>query len=166
MPVLATVRNTGTHTAHHLLRHFKLHFLTEDIQADRRLWFGHAETENLPRFAEKRAVDGPMILTMRHPLLVADSWRRRGRKVGEDFKAMWRNLFSLQGEDTYWLPIDTPDRDRRLEALSTRLGVDLDDDWPVHGHYEGDLGANGMDHAELVEFCQTLPFGQFYGDIR
>ena len=88
--------------------------------------------------------------------------------MNKRFRAMWRNLFALQEQHKgLWLPIDTPDRDMRLQAISERLGIELTTDWTPKGVAGDDFTyRKGMTLAEVRGFYQTLPFAQFYGDMK
>lgn len=165
MTVLATVRNTGTQfTAalleQHLVRHNGLYEPPEGGD----LWISHTETDKMHRIREKCEQDGPLILTMRHPVNVAQSWIKRGKQISGWFCEMWENLFSLKAEfeDSFWLPIDTEDRDHRLALIGERLGISLDTDWTP----KGVTGNNwpyieGMTVTEAAAYLRTLPFEQF-----
>lgn len=145
MPVLTTVRHSGSHTALGILeQHFTRHYPTETRQAARIVWFGHTETDKLPLLRQRATEDGPLIATMRHPLDVANSWRRRGLPLDGWFFQMWVNLFSLvDAFDGLWLPMDTPDRDDYLERISEALGVDFETDWTRAGVFYGERSCDG-----------------------
>lgn len=139
MPVLATVRNSGSHFALKVLgEHYERNYLSEDVHGDP-LWFGHVENENLSTIKAKAEDYGPLILTMRNPVAVASSWIKRGKELDGMFKDMWRNLFQLKAEveDSYWLPVDTHDREARLRIIGERLSKDLSTDWMPQGVFYG-----------------------------
>lgn len=165
--ILVSVRNTGTHFwAAVLEEHFERHYLTEDLRSDP-LWLSHTETDKMGAIRAK-AADYPLFLPMRHPMDVARSWMRRGKGMDHWFRAMWRNLFELKAgfEDSYWLPIDTTDREGYLDAARERLRAPLATDWVPRGVTGNDYPyRGGMTLLEAQEFFLTLPFGQFYGDI-
>lgn len=170
MTVLATVRNTGSHTIHNILSPLgQMHFLTEDIQADDRFWFGHCESENLSLIELRMILEPPLILAMRDPIEVARSWIRRSKTLDHTFVSMWNNLFALKTSygDSFWLPVDTPDRDAYLDAIEARIGVELNRDWTRKGVFTAQnyQWSSGMTVAEAREFLMTLPFGQFGYDF-
>jgi len=97
---------------------------------------------------------------MRNPMDVARSWLKRGMVLDDWFRNMWTNLFALHDEfDGLWLPVDTPDRDMRLLAVSRRLGVPLHTDWTPQNVSDRECVAE-LD--ECRAFFRTLPFDEFY----
>ena len=69
-----------------------------------------------------------IISPIRDPFDTWQSWQRRGSE--QDFFTPWFN-FSQAWEqlDVTVLPIDTPDRDKHLKALSIKLSTELYTDW-------------------------------------
>ena len=104
-----------------------------------------------------------LISTMRNPMDVAVSWIHRGLPLDQWFRDLWTNLFALQAEyNGMWLPVDTPDRDERLKAISERLGVDIQTDWEHKGvTTHSKEWQSGMTLDEVKGFYATLPFEQF-----
>lgn len=166
MTVLATVRNTGSHTAHNILSPLgEMHFLTEFLHPRHGFWFGHTESENLGMILEKVEDDPPLILNMRHPIDVAQSWIRRSKTVDHTFRGMWQNLFSLKEtvEDSFWLPVDTPDRDVYFDDIQDRLGTFLNRDWTRKGVFTGRVyeWSGGMTITQVIDWAHTMPFDEF-----
>ena len=169
MTVLATVRNTGSHTCHNILAPLgEMHYLTED-QRGPCFWFGHTEATNIPRITKKVEVDGPLILSMRNPRDVCESWIRRSKPLDKTFKQMWSALFNLKSSivDSYWLPVDTEDRDEYLDEIEYRLDTQLNRDWTPKGvftaqNYEW---SGGMTMDEAVDWLRQFPFEQFGYDL-
>lgn len=166
MTVLMTVRNTGSHTAHNIFSDFEMHYLTESPRSDKRFWFGHTENKNMPFcHAKMENGEGPLVLTMRNPRDVCNSWIRRSKNLDNTFKAMWSALWNLKDryEDSYWLPVDTPDRDEHLEAIEDRIGYILNRDWTPKGvftaqNYEW---SGGMTVDEAMHWLSQFPFENF-----
>jgi len=116
---------------------------------------------------------------MRHPMDTFRSWRRRhhDKFTADFFFGMWRTLFELKERaDSFWMPVDTVDRDERLSAIEKRLARALLHDWTpenVYSRYDGPPSRywtswRGPKEAAVVrenearEFFKTLPhFGQF-----
>ena len=170
--LLVTVRHSGSHLALHLLeQRFMRHAMTENYRRDvgvtkPPLWFCHSEPENMPLIHKRMTEAKTLILTMRDPMAIAISWIHRGLPLDKWFKDMWHNLFKLQAEyDGLWLPIDTPDRDMRLQAISGRTGADLHTDWTPRGvTTHAQEWKSGMTLDEVAQFYKTLPLEQFgYG---
>ena len=145
-----------------LEQRFDRHYLTEDRRGDA-VWFGHCEAHWMPLVLQ-RAENNPLILTMRHPLQVFSSWVKRGREADHDFREMWTNLFRLKERfaDSFWLPVDTEDREGRLQAISERLEHQFTTDWrPVCATQNSYQWKGGMTLDEVRGFVATLPFGPF-----
>ena len=67
----------------------------------------------------------PVVVPLRHPLAVAQSWKDRGKPIAshpkhEPMVAMWRTLIDVV-DPLYprYLPIDVPDRDAYFAGLET-----------------------------------------------
>lgn len=167
--LLATVRHSGSHTALNILeQHFHRHYLSEGFRRDvgitkPPLWFGHSEPENMAVIHQRMTEAKTLVLTMRNPMAIAVSWIHRGMPLDKWFKDMWHNLFKLQAEyNGLWLPVDTPDRDIRLGAISERLGVDIKTDWTHKGvTTHAQEWKSGMTLEEVGQFYKTLNFSQF-----
>ena len=167
--LLVTVRHSGSHSALYILEQaYHRHAMTEDHRKDvgitqPPLWFCHSEPENMGVIAKRMAECSLLISTMRNPMDVAISWIHRGIPLNQWFRDLWTNLFSLQAAHKgLWLPVDTPDRDMRLNAISERLGVELKTDWAHKGvTTHSQAWKSGMTLDEVAEFYKTLPFEQF-----
>ena len=173
--LLVTVRHSGSHSALYILEQaYHRHAMTEDHRRDvgitkPPLWFCHSEPENMGVIAKRMAESELLISTMRHPMDVAVSWIHRGIPLNQWFRDLWTNLFKLQAAHKgLWLPVDTPDRDMRLKAISERLGVDLQTDWAHKGvTTHSQEWQSGMTLQEVADFYKTLPFEQFgYEDLK
>lgn len=95
---------------------------------------------------------------------VAKSWIKRRKPMEHIFKAMWTNLFSLKEAypDSFWLPVDSEDRETRLEAISQRLERDLVTDWkPVCATGNNFEWREGMTLDEAKSFYERFDFSQF-----
>ena len=168
--LLATVMHTGTHSACSIFEpYYKRCAITENGLRDyepytgEAYWFSHCDQNNMGAIRGRAKSCGTLILTMRHPMAVAQSWTNRGMVMDDRFRNMWENLFALQkAHDGLWLPVDTPDRDMRLTAISERLGVVLSTDWvPLEHMSVKKPFKGGMTLGDCKEFYTTLPFAQF-----
>lgn len=157
MIALTGVWHTGTHTAKRIL-------------GDAVSVYAHCDRSH--------ELEGwPLVLTMRHPIAVYRSWRRRHGPVGDLFLSMWRTLFELKEgvADSFWLPVDTADRDARLSMIERRLGVDLIHDWsPQNVFFESPCppilnwrawrnpkAFEGLAEAEACKAFRSMPFDEF-----
>lgn len=109
----------------------------------------------------------PLVVPMRHPFRVEQSWKLRKRPLGEMFRAYRTFLDEFWPAGPLLLPIDSPRRDAVLERLSERLGLVLKTDWPVVNGVKG-THAVGLDElepsqraAELAEEMRPI-LAEFY----
>lgn len=76
-----------------------------------------------------------VICPMRHPLLVAQSWRKRGKSLEDrELESYWRmQVDVVDKHKPYYICLDKPDlRDDQVRLINDVLGLDLDPgDWPV-----------------------------------
>lgn len=96
---------------------------------------------------------------------VAESWIKRGKPLDNVFIRMWADLFALHDEysDSFWLPVDTDDKQERLDLISERLGVEFKTRWEVFGHhdkYQGEY-SEGMTLDEVRQLFKPDWFDQF-----
>lgn len=175
---LATVRHSGTHTlAHVLTKYWLRHGLMEEWRRDLDaggclpMWFGHCEPGTMDKLLPRCKESGVVVTTMRHPIDVYWSWRKRGRKVDERFKESWRYLFRIHDEfEAYFVPVDSDNRDEHLARLSERVGVELETDWPrlnSRGEIEKPLGEweGNISEDEAREFLSQFDFSPFGYDL-
>jgi hypothetical protein len=94
------------------VRHSGSHFAQRILGCDR--WI-HADRPDL-------LTKPTTVLTMRHPMMVAQSWLKRGRELDQRFRAEWDNLFHVkQRPNTHWLPVDTEDCRNAFRRYLRRL---------------------------------------------
>ena len=173
--LLCTVRHSGTTSALSILeQQFLRHAMAEKHRRDvgvtlPPLWFCHSEPAKMAIIQKRMAESSLLISTMRNPMDVAVSWIHRGMPLNQWFRDLWTNVFKLQAEHNgLWLPVDTPDRELRLKAISERLEVDLKTDWAHKGvTTHSQQWKSGMTLDEVRDFYKTLPFEQFgYEDFK
>lgn len=76
-----------------------------------------------------------IIVPLRHPLAVAQSWVNRGKPIRwhpkhEAMCVMWRTLIDVVAPLLpMYLPLDLPSRDHYLHRISAAIGEKLDTDW-------------------------------------
>jgi len=70
----------------------------------------------------------PVISTMRHPVRILESHRRRGEDLPM-VEEQFRNFEKLK--DPIIIHVDRQNRDEYLARASKRLGLDLTTDWPL-----------------------------------
>lgn len=76
-----------------------------------------------------------IVVPLRHPMRVAESWKRRGKPIAEHpvhepMLAMWRNLIEvIDPLKPVYVPIDNGQRELALKGLGRRIGRMLETDW-------------------------------------
>lgn len=101
---------------------------------------------------------GLIISPIRDPWQTYRSWVTRGRSLA-GFDRAWRNFnAAFERLDVAVVPIDTPDRDEHLAALSERLERDLSTDWAAEN-----VGPPAVEIARLtLDHIYNLPVVQKY----
>ena len=124
-----TIQHTGTKL---LARMFgDIHWASFNENTDDResvLYLGHLTVNSIE--AIKR-LSHPIIVPLRHPYLVAESWQRRGKPLTElvdNFRLLVNEIDKL---DPHYLPVDIKDRDRYLDLINRDLGLNLSTEWKV-----------------------------------
>ena len=83
-----------------------------------------------------------LVVPMRHPMAVAQSWANRGKPIAEHpvhepMIKLFRNLIEhVVPLNPLYLPVDVPNRDKYLRALSDVVGRELKTDWAPASHHE------------------------------
>ncbi len=96
------------------------------LKLDHRYW-AHLREPN----ALVIATQAFTIVPLRSYERVQFSWARRGMDL-EDLKRQWIEIHKV---DAFFLPLDSDDRDQRLEQLSQMLGTPLKTDWQPTNHW-------------------------------
>ena len=82
------------------------------------------------------------------------------------FCSMWENLFHLSQYESYWLPVDSADREQRLALIAERFDAPCETSWQPVGESTGEvIWREGMTLDEAREFFLGLPFEQFGYEI-
>lgn len=125
-------------------------------------FFTHIHTYNAP-LHQMRFEQYPTIVALRHPLLVATSWKKRGKEVSE-MCVLWYILVEMLDKyDPYYLPVDHKDRDLYLQKINEGLGLDLKTDWPMVNSKHNTLKPEdlGEDQEQVDRLCNNIkPFLQ------
>lgn len=125
-------------------------------------YFSHIYTYNAP-LHKMRMEQYPTIIVMRHPLLVATSWKKRGMDIGEMCIAWYILAEQLDQYNPYYLPVDHKDRDLYLQKINEGLGLDLKTDWPMVNSKHNTLKPEdlGEDQEQVDRLCNNIkPFLQ------
>lgn len=89
-----------------------------------------------------------VVIPMRHPDAVTTSWVRRGADL-DRLAALWVEL--RNHESALFIPVDHPDRDTYLAAVSESIGYKLTTDWqPYNAEFDGGKETNASAEAGWV----------------
>lgn len=160
MICLASVVHSGTRFMQQsVLRDF--HFL-DSGGVSRHACHHHIAPDQLGRIQGWAAKGYVLVVPLRHPVSIFESWSRRG----EDLSALDEQFGILENHvaplGPYYVAIDHAERDRQLEVLSDRIGVELSTDWAPVGHEVGSRSAS-PECRELAEFWLSRePWRGFY----
>jgi len=98
----------------------------------------HLYDGNMRHFKSWLGEKNTIVIPLRDPQTTLKGWIKRG-EIGDSvpnhshFNHQWKNLIALDALNPIYIPIDTDDRQERLDALSERIGADLGSDWtPVN----------------------------------
>lgn len=165
--ILASVRSTGTRFFTEIFRNagiqcYKKEQITQiPAKLSEGLHVSHCEPTHMYHL-ENRASRYPLVLPMRHPRKVAESWVKRGWAINSMFFAEWYNLFWLHEKyDGHWLPIDTHDRDECLYKAGQMLGVELITEWKPFEATKTDFEPVGMTVDEAMKVLRVMPFTHY-----
>lgn len=127
--VIPTIQHTGTKLLYGMFPEGFTHYsFYEEPESPNALHVGHI-TENSVE-AIKR-LDCQMIIPLRHPYLVAESWRRRNKPLSELFDNFMILVDELAPLDPLYLPIDAANRQDYLNKINKRLDLRLNTNWNV-----------------------------------
>jgi hypothetical protein len=162
--LIPTVPHTGTH------------FMRALFKGQHKIQLDHIWPERTAMWRELLHKGHPIVVPMRHPFEVAESWKRRGKDPLE-IPELWRLL--VQEIDKYnpqYLCLDVPLlRNGQLKAINNRLHLNLATDWarvcenginPLHTAYRVRLTDDELAITDgIVEELATF-FGRWYRDVK
>ena len=148
--VIPTVPHTGTIfvTKLFISKGYEQIALKETPTQDKTLFVGHILNCGLTHRALNLMKKYPAIIPLRHPYLVAESWKRRGKSVTDlvtAYKKIPRLFDPLQ---PYYLPLDVEDREDYLVNIEKGLNLNLSHDWPV---------VNSKEHTSELNWKEIEP---------
>ncbi len=155
--LIVSVQRSGTRFTQRLLQEHGLKTL--------QLHAVDRQRERIQKLYELCQDEGyPVVVPLRHPFEVANSWRSRFEPLEKMFE-QWRELTEICNEiDVYFLPIDHPDRQIYLKTLSDCVGVPLETRWKKYGHKPGNAEFTQDEIKSLIELAHSPFVTQFYGE--
>lgn len=128
---MPTVRHTGTLFMVNVLRMYN-RITPRGQEKPPTLVCEHVYDTHMARFKPWLEKFSTVVIPLRDPTATAASWARRG-EMSDHFFEMWRNIQWFDQFEPFYIPIDLPDKQARLDALAEHLGVPLWTDWtPVN----------------------------------
>lgn len=103
-------------------------FYEDTSEHSNALYLGHLTKNSIE--AIKR-LNHRIIVPLRHPYLVAESWNRRNKPISElieNFRLLVNEVDKL---NPLYLPIDTDNRQDCLDNINQELGLNLTTNWEV-----------------------------------
>ena len=149
MIVLApSVPHTGAgFVSRELLRHFTKIGMAAHYEHDHGQISTHLDGYAIDQVANLMVLRNyPTIVPLRHPELVAISWKRRGEEVS-DAIPYWQALIEvIDPLEPCYLRLDSEYRDADLDVINGRWGLNLETDWPIVNASTD--AAKPLDHRE------------------
>jgi len=175
MLILASVPHTGSHFLIDLIDYTVLpkdDMFSKAVERNQRFYrfwhvYGGESIECLLKFGKH----APVIAPLRHPMLVAQSWKNRGKPIVEHevhapMIKLFHNLIDLSRQVTmYFLPLDLPDRDQYLRRIETVAGRNFKTQWSYYGPgpVSPQVELTEDDRAAVRELMTDPFFERFYG---
>jgi len=133
---IPTIQHTGTHLIAKKFG-YRYHWAAMNEDTNREaIHVGHISNGQLP-FIKSRLSEIPAIVPLRHPYLVAESWKRRDMPL-DRLRHHWHLLVQeIDPFHPYYIAIDTPQRDSQLERVNKELNLSLPLNWPVRNSKKG-----------------------------
>jgi hypothetical protein len=134
-----------------------------------RVPFWHVyQGESLERIFEHEVI----VVPLRHPLAVAQSWKNRGKPIvshpkHEPMVAMWRTLIDvIAPRKPFYVPVDSDQREVYLAKLGKALRRRLKTDWKFKSDGYLMTPLNDEDEAAVKSLLADPFFEQFYPTRR
>lgn len=129
--VMASIPHTGTNFT---LRLFKemgyLDMTTNDKRQPGCVYHAHTHKPNLVESVLKLVNEMPLVIPLRHPFVVEESWKRRTKPIDEMIRN-FKLLETFMTYDPYFLPVDSERREDALQAMRDGLNIPFETEWPI-----------------------------------
>lgn len=126
---IPTIQHTGTKLLAKLFGDVHWASFYEDIgDRESALYLGHLTINSVEAI---KKLKHRMIIPLRHPYLVAESWRRRNKPLDELADNFRLLVDEIDPYNPLYLPIDVENRQEYLDKINKELGLDLRTEWGV-----------------------------------
>jgi hypothetical protein len=174
MVVIASVPHSGSHFAVETVG-LPLRSRAPGGVAYANLW--HVYSGESLKYIKENAEGGMVVVPLRHPLAVAQSWANRGKPIAEHpvhepMIRLWRNLIEhVVPLKPYYLPVDIEKRETYLKRLGKALGREIKTTWHRVSHHPVERAAQLFDDdieavLDLIKHPFFKEFGYSNGDAR
>jgi len=172
--VIASVSHTGTNFCKRLFidKGWEDCAFNQEPSQGNAYLVGHIRHDDQIERALSLAQKYPLICPFRHPYRVEESWLRQGRGTSRDlvkcFELMFDKFLPLK---PYIMPVDSPTREKWLDAMAKGLKLDLKTDWEVMNSKANTYAMELSEFTpsdEIIRFTKEINqfLGQYYGKAR
>lgn len=128
---IPTIQHTGTKFIASMFKYHQAGFLEEDLGDT--MHVGHISLGQIVNIEALLDEGLPVVIPLRHPYLVYESWIRRDKQIHE-LVTNWHLLVDrIDKYNPYYVAIDSRDREDMLDDVNRGLGLRLETDWsPVN----------------------------------
>jgi hypothetical protein len=160
--IVPTVPYTGTNFVCELFRKagYQVVGLSENPTRAKYLRQCHVLKSTQIELAAAHAKTMPVVIPLRHPFRVEESWKRKGLNVADMIRAFRTIDERFTRFCPYFLPIDHERREDYLDSLRA-IEPDMETDWPVIESKSGTHGLRLDDLSpspEVVALVQELDY--------
>lgn len=174
---LATIPHTGTNWVKRLFKQADPRYVLLNFDYSGpthnlpHLYVGHVNEENAVNDILSRVWDTPLVMTMRHPYLVEESWKRREKDLDRLLGCYSAWFDHLIGYVDVYVPIDGSPLCQRVAeaALNMQAGTKFKYEWSVPIASEkrsntSNLSLRDCEPSSMIREIRAHPvFTEFYG---
>jgi len=139
---IPSIQHTGTKFVARMFKEYQWKSLNEEWH-EPSIFVGHISNGMLPHVKSKLE-QYQAVIPLRHPFLVAESWKRRGKPLPELVNNFRLLVNEVDKFEPCYLAIDSDDREEQLKFINLRLNLDLKTDWSVVNSVSGTYDLNRL----------------------
>lgn len=166
--IVTSVPHSGTHfVVYELLKDYT-DVRDDDFKAGLWKYQSHTYSNAMDELKRLLSQGHPCIVPVRHPVLVAQSWKRRGKEPLESIPFWSRLINEIHQYHPFYIPIDMMyARDAALSVINQRLKIKLETDWPIvrdSGPRDTKILLSKKEESEILGFMDEEPrfFEEFH----